>query len=495
MKLSIYLGEDEILAVLGSVGKKIKILDCCRISLKKGTLINDVITDEASVCQALQEIRDRFYSRCKNVALILAGSQILTKVLEVPPMSPAQLRELARREMQEYILESEEPSYLYHYSAPAEPQNNKGPRTIICIAVKRQMIEQYIERFTQCKMPLKSIEAAFDGVSRLVHFQQGLHSKTFILAIADGRNLMTSLFINGVYAYTNRLRLVEERGRQACTEEIENAIRSVARFGKIRREEYRFENIYLCGLTKEECKVLIPNIQKEEQITVSVPEAGVDFQIAEGLSYSLSDFIFNTGSLLKPARLPDLISASMGNRKKARIHLLYMTALAALPAFMVFWTFASYMGHSQELRRIQSQIEDMEAAMNQGDYKQVKQAEELETILKALQEARETNENIERQLAEYPQMKSEIRNRIISEGRDAVTAFDLNYREGTVTFRGKASNYQEISAYVSRLESSGLFQSVEYYGFTDKNPLDGLKDGAYYFNISCILPKGEETQP
>ena len=51
-------------------------------------------------------------------------------------------------------------------------------------------------------MKLKAIDVAVDGLNSLVDFLPSFRNKTFIMAVADGRNMMTSLYIDGVYAYT-----------------------------------------------------------------------------------------------------------------------------------------------------------------------------------------------------------------------------------------------------------------------------------------------------
>ena len=43
MRLSVYLGENEIRTVLGRSGKTIEIMDCLSVRLKEGALINDVV--------------------------------------------------------------------------------------------------------------------------------------------------------------------------------------------------------------------------------------------------------------------------------------------------------------------------------------------------------------------------------------------------------------------------------------------------------------------
>ena len=60
MRLSVYLGENEIRTVLGRSGKTIEIMDCLSVRLKEGALINDVVTEEAAVKEVLNGIRKRY---------------------------------------------------------------------------------------------------------------------------------------------------------------------------------------------------------------------------------------------------------------------------------------------------------------------------------------------------------------------------------------------------------------------------------------------------
>ena len=113
MRLSVYLGENEIRTVLGRSGKKIEIMDCLSIRLKEGALINDVVTEEEAVKEVLNGIRKRYGKYRRHVYLTMGGNQIITKVLRAPRMPHSQMLELVRREISDLILPSEKGSYVY----------------------------------------------------------------------------------------------------------------------------------------------------------------------------------------------------------------------------------------------------------------------------------------------------------------------------------------------------------------------------------------------
>lgn len=108
MRLSVYLGENEIQAVLGSSGKKIEIRDCCHIRLREGALINDIVTEEEAVKGVLNGIRSRYGRYRRRVYLTMGGNQIITRVLKAPLLPRKRMLELVRRELSDLILPSEE---------------------------------------------------------------------------------------------------------------------------------------------------------------------------------------------------------------------------------------------------------------------------------------------------------------------------------------------------------------------------------------------------
>lgn len=488
MRLSVYLGEDEIRTALGRAGKKIEIHDCCRIRLEEGTLINDVVTEEEAVKAVLADIRERYGKYRRSVYLTMGGNQIITKVMQVPRLARRHMLELVKQELSDLILPSEENSYVYDYSVIRRKNRDNKGRTILCVAMKRKVVAEYENLFSECGLKLKAIDVAVGGVNRLVDFLPVFHEKTFILAVADGRNLMTSIYIDGVYTYTNRMRLVEERGRKGCTEEMEKVIRSVIHFCRVQKEEFELDFVCICGISEKEREFLIPGITRSEDIAVFVPEPGDLVEAKAGVSYSVDNYMYVTGNLINGRGSLDLIAAAKRRESGRKNGSLVGAAAWLLPAAIAASFFLTASGNALAVREMKREILNLEEKLGEPEEaEKLSRGESLEVKLNALKDWRRGQEALKKEAVRLPQMNSAIRSRIFEETVAGMEVSEPEYADGSVMFHGKASGYSEISGYVQGLEESGMFAAVEYGGFTDVNPATGKKDGWYYFQLTCRL--------
>lgn len=488
MRLSVYLGEDEIRTALGRAGKRIEIQDCCRIRLKEGALINDVVTEEEAVKAVLTGIRERYGKYRRSVYLTMGGNQIITKVMQVPRMARHHMLQLVKQELSDLILPSEEDSYVYDYSVIRRRNRENKGRTILCVAMKRKVVIEYENLFSECGLKLKAIDVAVDGLNRLVDFLPAFRGKTFILAVADGRNLMTSIYIKGVYTYTNRMRLVEERGKKGCTEEMERVIRSVIHFCRIQKEEFELDFVCICGVSEEERSFLIPRIARSEDIAVILPEPGGLVLAGESASYSIDNYMYVTGNLINGRKSLDLIAAAKRRESSRKNGSLAGIAACLLPAAAAAFFFITASGNALAIRDMNREIRTLEEKLSEpDDGDNLSRSESLEAKLSALKDWRKGQEALEREAGRQPQMYSAIRNRLFEETMDRMELSEPEYADGSIAFDGRASGYEEISDYVRSLEETGMFAAVEYVGFTDINPATGKKDGWYYFHLTCRL--------
>lgn len=488
MKLSVYLGENEIRTVLGRTGKKIEIQDCCRIRLKEGALINDIVTEEDAVREVLNRIRDRCRKHRRQVYLTMGGNQIITRVLKVPRLPHKQMVELVRRELSDLILPSEERNYVYDYSVIRKEKGERKGRTILCVAMKREVIEEYEALFSDCGLKLKAIDVAQDGLNRLVDFLPDFCDKNFILTVVDGRNMMTALYIDGVYTYTNRMRLVEERGAPESAEEMAKVIRSVIHFCRMQKEEFELDFVSLCGLEKEELDILIPDILRNEKIAVNVPEAEDCIIAGEGLDYSMDQFMYVTGNLLRGRSSLNLITAARYRESDGEAKRYRKTAAWLLPAAVITAFLGTAVRNEVSVREMREEIRILEERrLERVEVRDTAGENQLKEKLAALNEWLAGREAVKREAGKRPQMNSSVRERILAETSAGMELSEPEYSAGEVTFYGRSPEYEEISAYVHRLEESGLFSEVEYSGFTNRNPATGEQDGGYYFRLVCRL--------
>lgn len=96
-------------------------------------------------------------------------------------------------------------------------------------------------------------------------------------------------------------------------------------------------------------------------------------------------------------------------------------------------------------------------------------------------------QNLTDALATYPQVDSALMSKIGAAGGAQVSSVLTGYdaTTGALQFDAKSSSVIDIPSYVLKLQKTGLFQKVDYTGYT-------YEDGVYVLSLNCIL-QGEEA--
>lgn len=298
MRMSVYLGEDNIQVVTGKPGKKIRISSCASYPLREGTLINDVVTDEACLLEVLEEIGNSYRPYKGQVYLMLGSSKIITRVLSVPLMSQRALLKLAKRELKAFsrLETGEEMVYDYSVLKPLNKENKGG--TILCAAMGRDMITEYKGLFQTCGMKIKAIDITANAMARMSGFLPALENKTFILSTLDGRNMMSFLYTEGNYVHTSRIRLLSERSGRESSDEIIKEVEAIAHFYRSQMYAYELNVIYFCGLTRDESETLLKRVSQSLNLKAEVLDDRERFLVDSGCDFVLSDYIYATGNFL-----------------------------------------------------------------------------------------------------------------------------------------------------------------------------------------------------
>lgn len=300
MLTSVYLSNEQVLVVNGKATKnKIKVKSFLTRALPEGTMINGVITNEAAAKAVLTQLRRERRLPKKDVRLVIDSGSVLLKLEKVPALGPKKLLEYTKNAFSE-VAESHE-NLLYDYSVVVP--RNKGTRggTVLCSAVESQFIESYIELFSAAGIQLYSINIALNCVVKLAHYLNELAKKTYILCTIDGNIVISSLFLEGQYSFSNRSRLFSERGTEESATEIGRTISSLVQFNKSQKSGSEVTSVYLCGLYQGE-SALCHTITAELGIETSpLPHcAAVTYRKQKGKpGFELSSYLFATGNLLK----------------------------------------------------------------------------------------------------------------------------------------------------------------------------------------------------
>lgn len=106
-----------------------------------------------------------------------------------------------------------------------------------------------------------------------------------------------------------------------------------------------------------------------------------------------------------------------------------------------------------------------------------------DNLVQGLQQVR----NLTDALATYPQVDSALMSKIGAAGGAQVSSVLTGYdaTTGALQFDAQSSSVIDIPSYVLKLQKTGLFQKVDYTGYT-------YEDGVYVLSLNCIL-QGEEA--
>lgn len=295
MVLVVNLAEDAIITLKGRAGRSFVIEDCEKYLLPRGVLINDVVVEEEPFKQVLREIKTR-YGLCANrIHLVLGSCQIVTKVMQAPKMTEKQLLTMVEMELEHYNIEEKE--MLYDYSVLLKNGNPEGS-TILGAAIERGRTEIYKRLFGQCKMRIVSVDIALNALLHLAEYLPEWKEKTYLLSVLDGRNMMTVLYIDGIYRHTARSRFLHERGSRELLEEVVKEIGVMAGFARSLDHGREIREWYVGGTGGEEQALLFEMLDRELGMTGSPVKKNKQFITKRKPDFCLADYLYAAGSLL-----------------------------------------------------------------------------------------------------------------------------------------------------------------------------------------------------
>lgn len=474
MKLIIYLGEDNIKVVLGKCRKQLWIKTCKTYELPKGTLINDVITDQEAFTDVLKVIAKTYRRYAGRVHLVLGSNKIITKMMKVPSMSEKSLLEIAKKELKSFLVNGEE-DMIYDYG-------RINQESILCAAVQRKIVEGYFRMFRHCGLIVKTVDAALNSVAIFSETLPLLKGNTYILAVLDGRNMISSLYVKGKYVYTSRLRLVSERETEEICIEIMGQMGVVKRFGESQNKDVKIEHIYLCGLSDLEKENLYPSVKT----SLGVSAASLELH-ADGIGEDVSSYLFASGNLISRDHKKCLNLITASRRKSANeMKEIYHRAIGHAVLLAVACLFIGrYCVRMNETRRLQKETAGIYRIMDDpANADLLAEAKEESSELAAWKEFEEYMESESAVMEEYPRISGDIMELIEASGEGRVTFRDFHYINGQLTFTAMMEDLGEGAEFASRLEESGAFERAGYHRVEKK--------GLYCFFMECIIKKTSE---
>ena len=262
MQNTFYCSPDKLNLIMGSATSAGVFVDDFRqIPLPNRAMINGIITDVGIMTDFLERIANEYHLQggatgenklLKNpTRIIIQASNIVTKILELPPADEAQIRSFIRREFTQYEDNAETiDTSLYDYTVLNQIGPNGGVE-ILAASCGRDMIEDYRRAFEQSTYNIESIGIAAEALIKLVSLLPGLVGQTYMLAQIEPTRQTNTIFIGGTYRISNGYRLIGEAGSAGWISEIGQNLASTLQFIRAQRGQAELSRVFFSGISPQ----------------------------------------------------------------------------------------------------------------------------------------------------------------------------------------------------------------------------------------------------
>ncbi|NLW70868.1 MAG: hypothetical protein GX061_07295 [Eubacteriaceae bacterium] len=479
MDTAVYLSNNQVHVVLGDSGKKFKIRKVCSMVMKSECMINGVVTSEADFIREFTEFWQKNSLPKKNVILVVNSSQFALKAITVPTVGEKKTLEMVTREYSDAD-RADEPIYDYFEIAR---NNTEHTTDIFTVMAPGTYIRNFGDLFAKMGITLKGIIPSQMSAVKLLSTLKRLKQETAIILILDGTMLINLLWVNGKYNYSQRTRMINDPGTEAFVNEIVTNVNSMNQFSVSQRNSSPVSSVYMCGVALDVVNYCVDAIGDMGIILKKLPESD---PAVGGLSgkLSLADSVSTLGALLTRKIDVNLIEAAKERARKATrtsetgklVTPVIITAVVCALTMAGFLIVNAYYNNKLE-ERTAYLMDPLNIKASQDAAALVKENEALSLKLRAVTNALDT-------LAGYPRMNSDVLAEIDSCGLDIVTMQLTGYNASTgqLTFVAKAGKVVEINHYIDRLKATGLFDTVQYTGYTYSTG-----ERLYRINVACYL--------
>ncbi|MEO1815710.1 MAG: hypothetical protein ABGU93_09005 [Acetobacterium sp.] len=463
MQTLVYFSNDGIQVLQGIIkGGRLNISNFKSLPVEAGALINGVITNEEAIKQTITEALKESPHLFKNMKLVIDSSLIATKNVEVPQLKPKELAVVAAAEFEDTAGNYD--ALVVDYAHIPGPAGNN----LFCCGVEKRVLESYVTLFASLKIQIKSIDVGLNTLIQYVSATKDFKGMTFALNILDGKNLISILFENGIYIFSNRSRLLSERGTDAFADELSGKLSSLIQFNKSQKSEHTLNMSLYAGLDEFELNGLRAlNFDPDLNLFIipQTPNIKNGFVIDE--TFDFGSFIYPIAGFFAGIKPINLFAAfKKSNVVKKELPFEYKALI--LPAAMIliclifFGVFFGLKYSAQKnLEASNAYISDPN---NQAEYLQAK---EVTDEVSEIQTEIANIESINTAINSNPDLTSDKLTHMatLTNGVIALNTMDYDGTTGAINISATANNEKEAAQYIERLKETQYFTQIDYTGY------------------------------
>ena len=257
--------------------------------IAEGCILNGVITDPAGLKQSLESAR----IDAKSINVVIDGSSVITKLIEVPMLKDQKsLISIIADNFQD--IENRE-NMITDYMV-IEPKNEAGGATVLATMVERDFLTEYIELFQSLGLKIESIDIALACMIKYIMNINRLFEETFVYAVVDRNMLMLTLFVDGNYRFSRRVRLMADlNNKDELFDELARVLMNLIQFNKSEKTNHDITDFYFSGFLPEGHEFYH---RLTDAVGVNVAAASPPEEIKFKGTENVNDFVYAIGNLI-----------------------------------------------------------------------------------------------------------------------------------------------------------------------------------------------------
>ncbi len=485
--LSVFLGNEEIYAVWGDArGKNITVKNAVKAKLSAGCILNGVITNEDGLFYDISQFWKINNLPKKDIQLVINSARFTMRRFTLPNISSKKMAELVKMELSD----NEKTEPVYDYMLLEKNPKAKKQAEVLGVVCDEAFIGSYVNLFKRLGIRLCAITGEVISTVKLIHFGNSvLNKETAIIQTIDGNNLLSFIFKEGEYIYSQRTRLFSAKGSDDFIREIAGTVSRLRQF-HLSTQKKDINKVYFDGSIDRE---VLDGLNS----ALKIYDTGAEYIHGfKGISFEggrhIRDYLFCTGSFLSISKdinfYGEYSKIIKKRRKKGLLRLhggIYAAAGGAFACIIALWLVFCVSNIFIE-NKIKS-INDFLTAPENANAAAM--AEEASGDNAELKNSAEALKNAISAIKTYPVYSSSVRNRIFS-CEDSGTKIAINkidLENGIIRLEARCAGAEAASEVAERLEATGLFLPPDYKGKT----LDS-ETGEFIVNIECILKERSE---
>ncbi len=292
MTTTLFVSNEYIRLVSGvKSGKKLVIKEIVSEPVKEGTIINGVITDSSQLKNDIDTILKNNKKLSNKMNIIVDGSSINTKILEVPMLKEAKLMQFIENNYQE--VENAD-KMLIDYMV-LENRTEAGGASVLSVLAEKDFVNEYADIITSLGVKIDKIDISLGSFIRMVKFSMKELGETFIVGFLDKNILALVLFVNGKFRFSRRIRIVSELDSDEILGEMVRILSNMIQFNKSEKTNADISDIYIGGFLPADNDIYNKLTESLEVSVKSFPEIK---NITMPQGYRQGDYIYLLGSIL-----------------------------------------------------------------------------------------------------------------------------------------------------------------------------------------------------